>query len=293
MDEKIQTTDIYKSQTVFPVCFVTYYPDQGFFERLQLVLDAGYKVIVYDNTDEPVLGFDKFVKENTLELFRDGHNAGLGEALKFLMGNAKQYDFTAALYFDQDTRFSLRSLRYISSWMDKFFDQHQDFAAIRFSTAEYQEACYLQAEEVRLLISSGCVFRLDALEQLGWHDDHFFVEGVDYKFCLDAHIACFRLGEVRQCPDIDHESLQPLEKSSVFGREIIYRRYPMQRHIRFVGALLRLSGIAMMHTELRYALIFFRNIFTHLIAQSWYFLLAFLFGSEQEDLKRDSQKVES
>jgi rhamnosyltransferase len=259
-----------------------------------MVLDAGYEAIVYDNTDEPVAGFENLVEYNNLKLFQNGQNAGLGKALNLLMRYAQEKAFAFALYFDQDTLFSLQSLRYIAMWLDEFYGQYDGFAAIRFSSEEHNEIVQLlRAAFARLMISSGSLFQLEALQKAGWHDENYFVEGVDYKFCLDAHHAGFRLGEVRHCPDIDHESLQPLEKSRMFGHEIIYRRYPMQRHLRFVGALLRLSGSALMRAELRYGFIFFRNIFTHLVAQSGYYLLGLFFGSKHEERNANSQKVES
>ncbi|HOI32665.1 MAG TPA: hypothetical protein PLC47_07860 [Bacteroidales bacterium] len=273
---------------------MTYHPDQGFFERLQSVLDAGYEVIVYDNTEVPDAGFENNAGYRNLKLFQYGQNAGLGKALKVLMMAAKEKSFEFALYFDQDTLFSLQSLRYITAWLKEVYDENDGFAAVRFNSEQPDATGQLLASGVvRLLISSGSLFRLEALEKAGWHDENYFVEGVDYKFCLDAHRTGFRLGEVRQCPDIDHESLQPLEKSIVFGRTILYRRYPMQRHLRFITALLRLSGISLRQAELVYAFIFVRNIFTHLLAQSGFYLLGLLFGSKREERSLDNQRLAS
>ena len=41
--------------------------------------------------------------------------------------------------------------------------------------------------DVKLLRNSGIIFLLDHLKHINWFDTSFFVDGVDYDFCLRAN----------------------------------------------------------------------------------------------------------
>ena len=93
------------------------------------------------------------------------------------------------------------------------------------------------------------------------------MECVDYKFCLDAAHHGFRLLELPGCPAFDHDSLQPVSTYRVGQKLIPYRQYPCARHLAFLGALSRLTGIALKRFQWVYAFRFSRNIITHLLKQ--------------------------
>jgi len=258
------------------LAFVTYYPPPDFFTRLGEVLKAAYPVIVLENTPVPGPGYEAMTPCGHLTLLHENSNLGLGPGLNRLMKKADELGYAYVLYFDQDTIFSLTSLQFINTWMMLHGATMKPCSAVQFKTVEAASPTMEGLHYARLLISSGSMFVIENLAKLGWHDPAFFVEGVDYKFCLDSVSNGFRLGEVTHCPGIDHESPQPGNRLNIFGREFTYRLYPQHRQKQFIRALVKLGGIALKRGNVLYACIFFRNILTFVLTQGWYSLLSLM-----------------
>lgn len=269
--------------------FVTYFPPQDFFERLQLTLDLGYTAIVFENT--PVLSpeLDKLKSHPAFVLLHEASNKGLGYAMKRGMQKAFEMGFAQAVYFDQDTLFTAKSLQWISQWLSEA-TQLDAFAAIQFAPNTAKLADDNSIIKKHLLINSACCFSLHKLEQLGWHDENYFVEGVDYKFCLDAAAKGYLLGMVNACPGIDHEAAQPMKQRTLFGRNFSFRLYSAQRQRRFLAVLVKLAVTAFRRGQWRYVWIFSRNIATHLLSQAW-FLLLYLLPQADKQSKSGNTKT--
>lgn len=270
--------------------FVAFFPEQDFFDRLKLSLDHGYAVIVFENT--PLLSpeLDLLKLHPGFTLLYEGNNRGLGYGMKKLMQQAYEMGFLQAVYFDQDTLFSPKSLQWIDHWIKNNNQQLPQFAAVQFAPNTDQQALDSSIEQTYLLINSGCLFSLDNLEKTGWHDEKYFVEGVDYKFCLDAAAKGFLLGKVNACPDIDHEAAQPMRQRTVFGREFSFRLYPAKRQRRFLAVLFKLAALAAKRGQWRYVWIFTRNIATHLVSQTA-FLFLNLFPKADKQAKSGTTKT--
>jgi rhamnosyltransferase len=95
-------------------------------------------------------------------------------------------------------------------------------------------------QEVRLAISSGSLFNLTALQQIGWHNEKYFVDCVDYEFCVRARRYGFKIGLIKNTPDFDHVTEQPDRKISVFGKQVLVRRYSATRVKDALGAYVKL-----------------------------------------------------
>lgn len=258
------------------LAFVTYCPPPDFFTRLGEVLKAAYPVIVLENTPMQSPGFEAMMPCGHLTLLHENSNLGLGTGLNRLMKKADELGYAHVLYFDQDTIFSLTSLQFINTWMMLHGATMKPCSAVQFKTVEAASPTVEGLHYARLLISSGSMFVIENLAKLGWHDPAFFVEGVDYKFCLDSVSNGFKLSEVTHCPGIDHESPQPGNRLKIFGREYTYRLYPQHRQKQFFLALARLGGIALKRGNVLYACIFFRNILTFVLTQGWYSVLSLM-----------------
>ena len=92
----------------FALCFVTYYPDKDLFTRIKCALEEGYIIYIWDNTPSDEKPFHNF-KENNLFIYGNGINTGVGFALNKLLNQVHSDGFNLALYFDQDTLFSIDS----------------------------------------------------------------------------------------------------------------------------------------------------------------------------------------
>lgn len=255
------------------LAFVTFNPPQSFFEQLQLALQNGYPVMVLDNTPTMPEGFALIGKQTGLSLIHKKKNLGLGPGMNALMKEAKANSFEYALYFDQDTLFTTETLRWIDNWISREGAFPEKFSAVGFESMQQNEPEEGHIMPARLLINNGTLFRLKALEQIGYHNTSYFVECVDYRFCLDSAAKGYKLGLVDSCPGIDHQSLQPEDKVRILGRGFSFRVYPHGRSKSFLSGLLGLAWLSLRKGKLRYAWIFFRNILSFLLTQSWFRLL--------------------
>jgi rhamnosyltransferase len=247
---------------------VAYHPPAELLPRLQAVLHAGVGLAIYDNSPAGAQLLQPLYKQCFWH-HAAGTNDGLGVAMQVLLKEAKKSDCNWALYVDQDTCFSVHSLAWMAERLQENEGKFLKTAAVQFKGGASFSSLTVQP----LLINSGSAFYLPNLAAWGGPDPSFFVECVDYKFCLDAAYAGFELWQATGCPDFDHERLQPVLRYPWRKGTVAFRPYPWQRHKSFVKALLRLIYIAASRKQFVYTRIFARNILTHLSTQ----LLAELF----------------
>ena len=112
----------------FALCFVTYYPDKDLFIRIKRALEEGYIIYIWDNTPSDEKTYLNF-KENNLFIYGNGINTGVGFALNKLLNLVHSDGFNLALYFDQDTLFSVDSLKWIYKWLN-YHGMHIDETAV-------------------------------------------------------------------------------------------------------------------------------------------------------------------
>lgn len=233
---------------------ISYHPPEVLAGRLQLLREAGMHVYLWENSQTPAAA-----EQNAHELLNKGQaNAGLGPSLSTLLEHARQAGFEKLLYFDQDTAFTAESLRFIADFLEAGH-YTPEFAAIRFAEEAHSLAGKARPQPQRLLLSSGMLFQLSATVR---HDPSFFVEGVDYQYCLDAAVKGYKLGLVG-CDGILHESVQPEELYTAGLFKKAYRPYPTRRNLEMTKAYLRLLGRAIRHGKPSHALRFWKFLFKH------------------------------
>lgn len=258
----------------FDIVIIAYYPNQLLIDRIVAALNGGFTCWIFDNTPKgnPYLR-SLAIYNNCYVQNEKNINVGLGQAMNCVFKNVFNSGCSHILYFDQDTLFSLATLNWIKSWYIK--NTKENYAALQFVSTDVDIGVEVvrDVENVLLLINNGCVFDLFKLNNMGWHDKTYFVEGVDYKFCLDAAYLKYKLGRVGGAPDIDHVSVQPQNSTNVFKRKFTYRIYPWLRKREFTLALLRLYFVALKRRQFLFSYIFLRNILTFWTTQSMYHIL--------------------
>lgn len=258
----------------FVITMVTYFPDDQLMERVEAFLKKGYTFWIFDNTPNgsanlaPIRHY-----ENCVFLNLPQGNVGLGPALNMLFKKVYAAGYSHLMYFDQDTLFGLDSIHWILQWYHE--SDHHKWAAIQFKSVEdyVKEIPSREVLTTSLLINSGCMFDLKSLELIGWHDSSYFVEGVDYKFCMDAVFLNFKIGQVVGAPSIDYNTMQPLYKVMLCGWSFLFRLYPFERKKEFTRALFRLTCAAAYRRQYKYIYIYIRNIITFWTTQIFYTLL--------------------
>lgn len=248
---------------------ITYKADKATLERLLLALNSGFSVYLYDNSPEDKR-IRSFAERNIdVQYYTCGKNAGLGYGLSTLCAQAYADNVSALLFFDQDTIFSVETLEFI----EKFYVQRSKLVNTYSSFFFNSKAKRGNEEEpygvfnIDLTINSGSLYVLNNLKSIGWHDVSYFVDGVDYKFCLDSKAAGFKIGECTYTPGFDHVSEQADKRYALLSREYYLRSYPRFRIADTTKSNLRLSLTALRRKEWRLSYRIIRMLCIYLAGQ--------------------------
>lgn len=216
----------------FAIATVLYKPSPTVLERMSWLKAVGYSVYVFDNSPDEVL-CGSFRGQGGFRYLTTGKNVGLGYALSAVFAQAYYEGHAAVLFFDQDTGFEDGTLSFIEECWRLTPDLADKFSAISFSASaprsDSESTGSRRVCETRFIINSGTLFFLDRVKRMGWVDTRYFVDLVDYDFCLRSAIAGYTVGIVYNTPGFDHVTEQADVEYRVFGRSMRLRAYGMRR----------------------------------------------------------------
>jgi rhamnosyltransferase len=222
----------------YAVGLVIYHPEQILLTRINQMIESGFMVYVFDNSPDDFKHTISLKHNPNICYLTAGKNVGLGYSLSTLCATAFAHGHQKLLFLDQDTSISIKTLDFIASYHQTVpIDIQQNYAAMVFNG---KQALNQFITEVRLAISSGSLFNLQVLKQIGWHNENYFVDCVDYEFCVRARRCGFKIGLVKNTPDFDHVSEQPDKVINVFGKQLFVRRYSIVRINDSISAYLKL-----------------------------------------------------
>jgi rhamnosyltransferase len=222
----------------YVVGLIIYHPGESLIKRVGQMIELGFKVYVFDNSPADDKYTHAIKKYSNIFYLTAGKNVGIGYALSTLCATANSHGYQKLLFLDQDTGISGRTLEFIEAYTTRLdIDAQRQYAALVFSG---EPSATHSVQEVRLAISSGSLFNLSVLKQIGWHNANYFVDCVDYELCLRARRFGFKIGHIRNTPDFDHVTEQPDRSLSLFGKILLVRRYSASRIKDALGAYLKL-----------------------------------------------------
>jgi rhamnosyltransferase len=249
----------------YAVGMALYNPDFSTFERISMMASIGYSVYVFDNSPTSTKFKDLLLTEQSVKYITAGTNVGLGTALTILCATAFAQGFKALLFFDQDTSVSASTLGFIDDFQNSILEsEYHTFASVTFNGSVSEKR---GVSTNKLAINSGSLFNLSVLQEIGWHNKNYFVDCVDYEFCLRAQREGFKVGVVSNAPDFDHESEQPDRIVYFRNAKIALRRYSMSRIADAVGAYIKLIFRCLVGLELRNALFLIRSFIIYISLQ--------------------------
>jgi hypothetical protein len=211
----------------YAIGLVIYHPEENLLRRLELMIGLGFRVYIFDNSPF-VDKYSSVIQRNERIVYLTaGKNVGIGYSLSTLCATAYAHGYGRLFFLDQDTGVSTETFEYIGAVMKLLANSvQQQYAALVFNGHTGKEKA---VKEVRLAISSGSLFNLSALKQIGWHNESYFVDCVDYELCVRARRHGFKIGSISSTPGFDHVSEQPDRASSIFGKQVFTRRYSAAR----------------------------------------------------------------
>ncbi len=237
--------DIYKNKIA--VGFVVYDSDNFFLERLIDIIKKNYFVYIFDNTPNKNFIRIETFKFDNVKYYTCGKNAGLGYGISTITSNAFYDGFKSLLFFDQDTYFTIDTIEYINQNASSI----NNYAAILFTSEKSEKSNYIQNRD--LIINSGSLYNLNVLNLVKWHSIKYFVDGVDYDFCLRAKKAGYKIGYIGNTPGYDHITGQEDRTYSIFGKHLRLRAYKMSRIKDTVTSYLKLFFSSIFYLELKLA----------------------------------------
>lgn len=190
---------------------------------------------------------------------------GLGYGLAAICAQAYYEDNLALIFFDQDTVFSLETLDFINNYHANHRDLENAYSVIAFFSAENKSIKSFQ--DVSVVINSGSLFFLRSLKEIGWHNHKYFVDGVDYEFCLRSKNNGFKIGRFAGVPGFDHSVEQADKKYKIFKKTYAFRAYPIVRIMDTLKANCKLILLSLFTLNFKYTAIFVKFFMAFMFAQ--------------------------
>jgi rhamnosyltransferase len=209
--------------------FVIFNPSGNFTSRAQMAIDSGFDVYIFDNSPEMPSINGLTESSGKIRYFTCGKNRGLGLGIRTVCTKAYEDEHEALIFFDQDSVFTKQTLLFIDNFYATHTKLKRSHSAVVFNA---NRICIEQNDcltDVLITINSGSLFYLNNLKSLGWHNERYFVDGVDYEFCLRSRQQGFKVAEYTCTPGFDHATEQPDEKYRVFGKAFSMRPYALSR----------------------------------------------------------------
>jgi GT2 family glycosyltransferase len=252
-------------RTTYAIGLVLYFPEESLLKRIDQMTELGYRIYIFDNSPFGAT-YSKEVQSNSqISYMTAGKNVGIAYSLATICATAYAQGFSSLLFLDQDTGISAQTLEFIEQFPRSLpVEFQQQYAALVFS-GHSSDGHFVK--EVRLAISSGSLFNLAALKQIGWHNENYFVDCVDYELCLRARRYGFKIGIVGNTPDFDHVTEQPDQAFYFFGKKLLVRRYPISRVKDALGAYLKLIVCGLFHNSLSDTIVLSRSLGLYIFGQ--------------------------
>jgi len=221
---------LHEDKYKFAVGFVIYNPEVTFIKRLSLLNDIGVSVYILDNSPENEETQKSIVLFKNVTYVTAGKNLGLGLGISVVGATAFSSDFEMMLFLDQDTVITRETIDYINDFvMEQGSKYCTDYLLTLFQRQELNLAGNVKVRDVTLAISSGSLFYLENLRRIGWHNENYFVDLVDYEVCVRARRFSLRVGVVDAVPGFDHSLEQPDDEIVLFKKRLLIRRYSATR----------------------------------------------------------------
>lgn len=250
--------------------FVIYKPELTLVDRIILASELGFKCYIFDNSPSDRTFNESFNGRLNCFYLTSGKNAGLGFGISCVCGQAYYNGESALLFFDQDTIFDCNTLEFIERFYKENLDIVESYSSVVFNCKSGQAGSVEGGRDfvdVLLSISSGSLFFLERLKDLNWHNHSYFVDCVDYEFCLNSSNNGLKIGECSNTPGFDHVSEQADSAYSVFGRNLMLRKYSSSRVWGTIIASTRLFCTSIRTLNIKFAYHISRSLIIYLYFQ--------------------------
>lgn len=247
------------------VSSILYHPPLYFYDQLDLFISEGYEIYIYDNTPNSEIKNNSYYGKKGVNIYGNGENVGIAFALNVICQQAYTDGFSHLLFLDQDTILSRKTIEYISNFYGNFISgKLSNYAVVCFSG---EVSNFSGVSDVKFAINSGSLFDLKILKMNAWHNKKYFVDLVDYEYCIRARENNFRIGKVFNVIDFDHRSGQPDDEISFLGKSLLVRKYSTTRIVDCYSSCLKLSLYCIKNLLFKDLMFLFKSFIHYSFAQ--------------------------
>jgi rhamnosyltransferase len=232
------TTPAAPAATKICAVMVVYNPDSTLEQNVRALLKEVARLIVVDNCSEPPTRsrIAALAATCNFEVIWNRENiglaAGLNTGIRCAQAN-EQYQWIAT--FDQDSRVSpgFGTAMLAAQAACPFRDKVAMIAPHHLLSSEVDEETPphdgLQFREITVALQSGSLFSRSALKDVGLFDETFFIDYVDFEFCLRLRKHGFRLIEATDAP-IYHRVGTPTRHRFLGINCTVFNHSPLRRY---------------------------------------------------------------
>ncbi|HEY2361378.1 MAG TPA: glycosyltransferase family 2 protein [Candidatus Angelobacter sp.] len=217
---------------------VIYNPDSTLEQNIRALLNEVARLVVVDNCSEPSVRsrIAALAATCSFEVIWNKENiglaAGLNTGIRLALAN-EQYQWIAT--FDQDSRVfpGFGTAMLSAQAACPFREKVAMIAPHHLLTSEDDDETTTQDgelfQEITVALQSGSLFSRSALKDVGLFDEAFFIDYVDFEFCLRLRKHGFRLIEATEAP-IYHRVGTPTQHSFLGITCTVFNHSPLRRY---------------------------------------------------------------
>jgi rhamnosyltransferase len=175
---------------------VTFNPD---LDRLAVALEAAAvqaeRVLVIDNASADAAGVQALVERlndcqrTKADFVQSPNNEGLGAAYNKAIAWAREIPLEQLVLLDQDTVLADSAVDALVRRAQRERDSGRRVAAVAAIPLDPRRRSPVGGAKRRVVQTSGCLIRLEAIDRLGPFDEQLFIHGVDQDWFLRARSA--------------------------------------------------------------------------------------------------------
>ena len=225
---------------------IFYKPDISNIDNIATYIDEIDLLFVIDNTEKADNKFASKLKKfgNKIEYHSFGENLGIAKALNTAAKLAVEKGFSHLLTMDQDSRFDKKNISVLKRTAIKNINKKFAVIAPVFTLKNESSDSRINhsdiLDEVKSVITSGCILNLEAFNSAGGFCDKLFIDQVDHEFCLRARKKGYKTYILRDC-FLNHNLGESVNVKFLFFKTRVtnhnyIRRYYMTRNGLYLAA---------------------------------------------------------
>lgn len=224
------------------------YSDEQLFENVKKYIEYVDLMIIWDNTPQERKKLRKEYWANQkgkVIVLSTGKNEGIGYALNRAVGYAREHGCTHLLTMDQDSIW--RDFAKYRRTVEADKDDGVAIYAPTIADAESDFVFWCNKQNL-YAITSGCIFDLVKMQDIGSFNEKYFIDEVDNEYCIRAVLKGYHIKIYEDCFLYQHfgskEGQSFLARQTgnysafrtyhqVRNRLWMWRMYPMQLNYRY------------------------------------------------------------